>query len=1095
MSTVGSASSRNRLVAAAGIVGVLVAIVFTTVLLPDRTLAQAGEPDQVEPGPVRTSPAPPPPPAIQLNPPAATPEPGEFEASAGPPAGGSDLEIVRFQPEVQLELDLPPVSSQIIDNLAPAGKDDIEKPPTGQSAGPQEAYTPLGYQQLLATQDWNLLLYEDFEWIFPGAWQLFDASDDGFERSWGDTYRNAQFGSWSAWPAALGADAVDPVEGYPNDLDSWMVQGPFDLSNMADLLVSFGLWYHTEFAYDWVYFCVSTEWPTFSCDYWSGDSEGWTDHAYWLTAYTGEPEVWFAWRFYSDFSIGGDEGYAGPYVDEIYVLGYEETTPVVEGQLIHNGSFETGDLTDWSTDSWASVSVLGDQRAHFPSLRPDTDRGSASDHASPLEGGVGILEVGVTADTSIDGSYSAFLSRSGGFGGDFLYQAFDVPPGVTDIALNFWSRIETPETIVDTDLFCVGLWSPEFPDFNESNLLVDLGCLDAVDATGLWQETVYTLDSEDVTSVAGQSVALAFELYNSGDAGSGTKVLIDAVQVQALGGSGGGYLDINEPNDDPASATAIVCDQTITGTIGDAVGSYGDVDWFVLGNVLEGQLDIDIDARAKTPPSELDSVVYLYSSTLDLVDWNDDYGIGFDSYLTHTNETANAMFYIRVESYSGYGSSDSFYDLKVQCASGAGGPPPAGGEPTPPDDTWTVMLYLNAEDPGFESILTDYRRDIEKFIGSNGAFFDVVILYDGPGNSDTTRYLVQPNGEYTANQNRWNLGELNMGDRDTLADFVNWVMERYPAENYYLAIDDHGDGVYGISVDRTSDNDLLTPDEVYAALKTSTGNGDPNRRIDILDYEACLMGLAENAYDLREWVDYVVFSEQISWGIDTYPVYFHDLAANDTPLEVGQRIVDRYYAEALAVNDGRGYPHTISLIDTSKMEAVRDAVNSFGDVISATDTQAQKDKINDARDDSQAFAADMDATNSWRAEYIDLWDLADNASDLARSQADAVKSAVDAAVVHERHASGGASGYTWNHSGAHGLSIYYPPTSSSSAFDSYVAESIYQMSRDGTWDEFLKWAVPSGTRRGMSASRSEIKLSDRGDAFAFKYVYLPAVLK
>jgi hypothetical protein len=994
---------------------------------------------------------------------------------------------------VQLELDLPPVSFQIIDNLAPAGNDDIEKPPTGQSAGPQEAYTPPGYQQLLATQDWNLLLYEDFEWIFPGAWQLFDDSDDGFERSWGDTYRNSQFGSWSAWPAALGADAVDPVEGYPNDLDSWMVQGPFNLSDMLDLFVGFGLWYDTELDYDKVYFCVSTEWPTFDCDYWSGYSEGWTDQIYWLTAYTGEPEVWFAWGFYSDFSISGAEGYAGPYVDEIYVLGYEETTPIVEGQLIHNGSFETGDLTDWDTHSLPSVSVLEDQMAHFPSLRPDTDRGLASDHVSPLEGGVGILEVGVTADTFIDGSYSAFLSRSGGFGGDFLYQAFDVPSGVTDVALNFWSRIETEEEAVDTDLFCVGLWSQDFPDL-ESDLLVDLGCLDAVDTTGLWQEVVHALSTEEVNSVAGQRVALAFELYNSGDAYSGTTVRIDAAQVQAVGGAGGGSLDLNEPNDDATSATPITCGQTMTGTIGDALGGY-DSDWFVVSNVPEGQLDIDIDARTKTPASDLDSVVYLYDSTPNVVAWNDDDGISFDSYVTYTNSFAESTFYISVESYWGYGGPDSFYDLTVQCAGGGAGPPTGGREPTQPlTDTWTVMLYLNAEDSDFESTLTGYRTDIEDFIGSKNEFLTVTILYDGAGATGTTRYLVQP-ADYTVGTNKWDLVELNMGDPDTLESFVTWAMDEYPAENYYLAVDDHGDGVYGISLDQTSDNDQLTPPELYSALKRATRNGA--RKIDIFDYEACLMGLAENAYDLREWVDYVVFSEQISWGIDTYPVYFRDLVATDTPLDVGRRIVDRYYAEALAVNDGRGYPHTISLIDTSKMEAVHDAVNSFGDVISATDTQAQKDKINDARDNSQAFAADMDATNSWRAEYIDLWDLADeaSASGLATSQAAAVKSAVDAAVVHERHASGGASGYEWDHSGAHGLSIYYPPTTSSSAFDSYVAPSIYQMSRDGTWDEFLKWAVPSGTRRGMSASRSEIKLSDRDDAFVFKYVYLPAVLK
>ena len=248
------------------------------------------------------------------------------------------------------------------------------------------------------------------------------------------------------------------------------------------------------------------------------------------------------------------------------------------------------------------------------------------------------------------------------------------------------------------------------------------------------------------------------------------------------------------------------------------------------------------------------------------------------------------------------------------------------------------------------------------------------------------------------------------------------------------------------------------------------------------------MGLAENAYDLREWVDYVVFFQQISWGIDTYPVYFGDLASTDNPLDVGQRIVDRYYAQASA----EGYPHTISLIDTGAMVAVRDAVTSFGDTIRATDTLDQRNAVNGARDNSQAFAADIDATNPVRAEYIDLWDLANEASSLAAAHAAAVKSAVNAAVVHERHVGGGVGGYIWDHSGVHGLSIYYPTTKSSGAFGGYG--SLYQMSQDGTWDEFLEWALPTGIGRGMGAHRAEIRLTD-GDTFIFRYVYLPLVLR
>ncbi len=223
------------------------------------------------------------------------------------------------------------------------------------------------------------------------------------------------------------------------------------------------------------------------------------------------------------------------------------------------------------------------------------------------------------------------------------------------------------------------------------------------------------------------------------------------------------------------------------------------------------------------------------------------------------------------------------------------------------------MLYLNAEDSSFANILTKYRTDIESFIGAKRSFLTVTVLYDPPGNTGITRYVVQPNGNYTNGVNRWTLAEANMGDPDTLNNFVSWSMDQFPADNYYLAIDDHGNGAYGISFDATSLNDPLTPPEVYSALKAATQNGA--RKIDILDYEACLMGLAENAYDVKSLVHYLVASEQISWGIDTYPTYFRDLTSNTSPLTVGQRIVTRYSATASAA----GYPHTMALIDTTQL--------------------------------------------------------------------------------------------------------------------------------------------------------------------------------
>jgi hypothetical protein len=1063
--------------------------VAALLLRPDASLAQEDVPLAPQPKALLPAMTPPPP----MDPPVRTPEPGRAMASPALVAAGSDVEAVRFRPQVRVELGAP------------------SAPPTGDKKGQvsasavraqdvraPEAYVAPDYQQLLGTQDWSLLFYDGFEGVFPGTWLLFDTNlDDNLERLWGDTNNGYQYGFWSAWPAAGGADAVDPTSGYPNDVDSWMVQGPFDLSSFDDVFVGFGLWYDTEPDYDWIHFCVSVDYPNFDCDWWSGYSEAWTDQAYWLTSYAGYSEVYFAWWFYSDFSISGQEGYLGPYVDEVTVWGYESDAPGVtptpdpSGELIQNGSFETGDLSYWQ---WIGVEGL---QANALARRPGA---AAVEPAVSPQDQASITSAGVISDTWVEGQYSAYLWRPD-VGADYLYQTFDVPADVTDIVLNYWFAVTTWETGVGRDFFCASL-RPAGTPIGDQPIILDLGCLDSTDTTGYWQEVLYTLTDQEVADVlnyileAGQSPALVFELYNTGEEGTSTAGWLDYVRVYATGGSGAAeYLDPNEPNDVANQATAISCGSTLTGTIGDALGGY-DVDWFVLNNVPTGQLDVDIDADTQVPPSELDSVVGVWDNGLSLVAANDDDGISYDSYVVYTNTNANATYYVSVESYTGQGSPDAFYDLSVQCGGAGAGPPPDGNEQPPQDvAAWTVMLYLNAEDPGFESILTQYRTAIEAFIGSKSDFLNVVILFDGPGANDTTRYLVQPNGAYADGTNRWPLGERNMGHPDTLANFVRWAIDQYPAEHYYLSVDDHGDGVYGISWDRTSLNDQLTPPELYSALKSATDNG--NHKIDIFDYEACLMGLAENAYDLREWVNYVVFFEQISWGINTYPLYFGDLAATDTPATVGTRIVNRYHAQANA----DGYPHTISLIDTSQMEGLRDAVTSLGDTLRATNTQGQKDAVNALRDRAQAFAAHTDATNPYRAEYIDLWDLADELRALAPAQASAVQAAVETAVVHERHSSGFVDGYIWNHDGAHGLSIYYPPTKLSSAYNSYVAPNLYQMSRDpnGHWDEFLSWVVPadSGNRRGMNAFRSQERLTG-GEVVAFvfdEFLYLPVLMR
>lgn len=1055
-------------------------LIGLVVALPASTLAQGGEEPQPQP---EATPFPPPP---RLDPPAQgpgfNPHPGRSVDQLGLHGAANAVE---FEPQLRVTLGESP------------------QPPAGESAGlsvepgadgggligPQGVAGEGAQTNVLQAGGWNLRGGESFEGAFgPGvscdlsggsaAWRLLDQGPDGFDRTWGQDSSNPLGGEGkSAWPAAGGKDKVDPQLGnYPDNLESWMICGPFDFSTAADVYADFWLWMDIELHADWFYFGASIDNQTFDVAYWSGDSGGWTYQPFWLTGYAGYSQVWLAWIFESDGS--NPQSYPGAWVDDISIWSYDvQIDP--NGNLAQNGSFEDGGQ-GWSV--------------YFG---PPAVNGQVS-----LAGEVGPANSYITDLSSVDGKYSALIYADGELD-DFLYQTFKVPAGTTDVQFNFWFAVTTNETSRGADWFCASL--ADFSDPQNPTLVVDLGCLDAAYSTGVWQEVIYTLSLDEVAdALTAGNVSLVFELYNRGASGTGTAAWIDFVRFYATGGEAGAHVDGNEPNDDPASATALDCGATANGTIGDVYDGYGDEDWFRLDNVPQGRIDLNIDARTLSPPSELDSVIYLYDSDqTTLLDSNDDDGTTYDSYLVYTNTVnSSATYYVNVVSYDGYGSADHFYQLKVDCADTGSGP---DMPPTPPGgqtNTWTLMLYLNAEDKSFEQTLLKYIDDLEKIVKAknNPVWLNITVLYDGPGSGDTVRYRLQPDGmSYTNGVNRWPLSEQNLGDRDTLAAFVKWSMDTYPAEKYYLAIDDHGHGVYGISWDKTNGNDSLTPPEIYSALKEATLNGQ--RKIDIFDYEACLMGMAENAYDVKDWVDYVTFSEQISWGLDTYPQYFSDLMATDTPVTVGTRIVDRYNTQA----NNAGYPHTISLIDTGRMADVKRAVTALGDALVAT---GNKNAVTAARNNAQAFAADNDATNPLLADYVDLWDLADKTAGLTgvNSVAAQVKAAVTNAVVTEKHVGGTIDGFNWDHSGARGLSIYYPAVNSSSAFSNYVAQRLFKMTLDesgieGRWDEFLKWAVTEtgngagnglggGDRKGMTGARFlQPKLGGT------KFIYLPFIVK
>jgi len=209
---------------------------------------------------------------------------------------------------------------------------------------------------------------------------------------------------------------------------------------------------------------------------------------------------------------------------------------------------------------------------------------------------------------------------------------------------------------------------------------------------------------------------------------------------------------------------------------------------------------------------------------------------------------------------------------------------------------WTVMVYVDA-DNNLDSAGVDDISEMQ-MIGSSPEV-NIVVLFDRWSEAcgfNGTEILYIEEGSNTTVWGDWtNEYELNMGDPETLTWFINYTVEKYPAEKYALILWDHGSNWEGICWDWT-DNDHLTIEEVETAISNSV-----IEHVDLLGCDACLMGSIEVAYtiSLTEKVDVMVASEEfIPWDGWPYDMILGELVENPdwSAQEFSIHIVDDYIA-------------------------------------------------------------------------------------------------------------------------------------------------------------------------------------------------------
>ena len=372
-----------------------------------------------------------------------------------------------------------------------------------------------------------------------------------------------------------------------------------------------------------------------------------------------------------------------------------------------------------------------------------------------------------------------------------------------------------------------------------------------------------------------------------------------------------------------------------------------------------------------------------------------------------------------------------------------------------PTRQWTIMVYM-AADNNLEKYAIQDINELEE-IGSTTKVAIVVEIDRAPGYDSTngnwtsTRryYVKQDNDRHTINSELVaDLGECNMADPTNLSKFINWAVNTYPAKHYVLVLWDHGRGwqtstlrtlsipfeFKAINVDETSNSEMSLP-ELRNALSQSP-------RVDIILFDACLMGMLEVAYSIRNCADIMIASEDnIPATGQPYTQILARLTSMPqvTPYEFSQIVINSYmdyYANYAG-------PLTYSAIKLSSLGYTIHAVDQLGTAIVAASNEWPI--VRKIQGETQYFDSD-------KGQYIDYKDLYDFASRLRsasksatiRNACQSVMTSFEQTVLYQRNSGGKVAN-------AYGISIYIPP--SGRMLSQY---KLLDFAKDTSWDEFLQ---------------------------------------
>jgi hypothetical protein len=382
-------------------------------------------------------------------------------------------------------------------------------------------------------------------------------------------------------------------------------------------------------------------------------------------------------------------------------------------------------------------------------------------------------------------------------------------------------------------------------------------------------------------------------------------------------------------------------------------------------------------------------------------------------------------------------------------------------QPTPTYDAqladWTILVYANADNNLELAALQDIN---EMEAAGDSQRVQVVVQVDrawGESYADgdwveTRRYRIVGDADPDVIQSDVvaELGEQNMGDPAVLADFVRWGIETYPANRYALILWNHGAGWQGIAFD--GDTAVADYPEDHLSLADLDGalaqglRGTGVARLDVVGFDACLMGQLDVLETIRPYAAIAVGSEELTPGAGwNYTSLLRQLYARPTAdgPTLATSMVNEFVAHYTQVEPDDFV--TMTAVDLDQLPAVTYAVERLAAVL-ATDPAAVSGSIGDARSGAESFAR-VYPEDVERYAAIDLHHftaiLGQRTGDTAVIEAaELVQTAVADAVIANGHGAG--------YKNSQGIAVYFPRHAG------FYDPAYQQETHLPTWNQFLQ---------------------------------------